>query len=96
MPSQIASLEETDPIRAKTSKKDAESRVEEVRKFASEALIEWIAKSGEAVLREPRGSLVVTEIMLYADGGMFASFLFFPSHSLSSTVYRKLTTTIIV
>ncbi|KAF5346526.1 hypothetical protein D9756_010027 [Leucocoprinus leucothites] len=68
MPAQIASLEETDALRAKTSKKDPEARMIEVRKSASEALIQWIAESGVKVVREPRGSLVATEVMLYADG----------------------------
>ncbi|KAF5346528.1 hypothetical protein D9756_010025 [Leucocoprinus leucothites] len=69
MPDQIASFEETDTLRAKTSKKDPEARIVEVRKSASGALIQWIAESGVKVVREPRGSLVATEVMLYADGG---------------------------
>ncbi|KXN85890.1 Pumilio homology domain family member 6 [Leucoagaricus sp. SymC.cos] len=68
MPAQIASLEETDSIRSRTSKKDPEARVAEVRKFASEALLQWIADSGVKVTREPRGSLIATEVMLYAEG----------------------------
>jgi pumilio family protein 6 len=71
MPAQIASLEETDAVRARTSKKDPETRAAEIRKFASEALLEWIAESGTKVTREPRGSLVATEVMLYAEGGSF-------------------------
>jgi pumilio family protein 6 len=69
MPAQIASLEETDAIRARTSKKDPEARSAEIRKFASEALLNWITENGTKVAKEPRGSLIVTEIMLYAEGG---------------------------
>ncbi|EKM77539.1 hypothetical protein AGABI1DRAFT_77037 [Agaricus bisporus var. burnettii JB137-S8] len=68
MPAQIASLEETDAVRARTSKKDPEARADEIRKFASEALLNWITENGAKVAREPRGSLIVTEIMLYAEG----------------------------
>ncbi|KAF9451432.1 ARM repeat-containing protein [Macrolepiota fuliginosa MF-IS2] len=68
MPAQIASLEETDNARARTSKKDPEARATEVRKFASEALLQWIAENGAKVSKEPRGCLIATEVMLYAEG----------------------------
>lgn len=68
-PAQIASLSETDEIRARTSKKTPEVREGEVRKFASEALLEWVEEKGATIAREPGGSLVVTEIMLFAEGG---------------------------
>lgn len=71
MPAQIVSLEETDAIRARTSKKDSEARTAEIRKFASEPLLQWIAGNGSKVVREPKGSLVATEVMLYAEGGRF-------------------------
>ena len=74
MPAQIASLEETDEIRSKTSKKSPTSREEEVREAASEDLIQWVEKSGEALIRDPSGSLVVDEVMLYAEGGLSTSF----------------------
>jgi pumilio family protein 6 len=74
MPSQIASLAETDEIRSKTSKKSATVREEEVRKAASEDLIQWVEKSGETLIRDPSGSLVVGEVMLYAEGGLSTSF----------------------
>ncbi|KAJ3513616.1 hypothetical protein NLJ89_g2848 [Agrocybe chaxingu] len=67
-PAQIASLAEIDEARSRTSKKSAESREEEVRRAASEDLLRWIAESGESLVREPSGSLVVGEIMLHAEG----------------------------
>ncbi|KAF8801167.1 ARM repeat-containing protein [Phlegmacium glaucopus] len=72
-PAQIASLAETDEIRSRTSKKTPSSREEEVRKAASEDLIRWVEESGEALVREPSGSLVVNEIMLYAEGDKSAA-----------------------
>ena len=74
MPVQIASLAETDEIRSRTSKKSPTSREEEVRKAASEDLIHWVEESGEALIRDPGGSLVVGEVMLYAEGGLSTSF----------------------
>lgn len=71
-PAQIASLAETDETRARTSKKTPEARESEVRKFASEALITWVEENAATIVREPGGSLVVTEIMLFADGGSFS------------------------
>jgi len=46
-----------------------------VRKAASESLLAWVADQGESVVREPGGSLVVVEIMLFADGGKRLSIL---------------------
>ncbi|KAJ7025570.1 armadillo-type protein [Mycena alexandri] len=68
MPAQIALLAETDEIRAKTSKKTSEVREAEVRAGASEALIKWVKDKGALLLRETAASLVVTEIMLFAEG----------------------------
>jgi len=73
MPAQIVSLEETDSTRARTSKKDSEARATEVRKFASEPLLQWIAGNGSKVVREPKGTLVATEVMLYAEGDKTAA-----------------------
>ncbi|KAG6864031.1 hypothetical protein C0991_000937 [Blastosporella zonata] len=67
-PAQIASLAETDETRSRTSKKAPEVREEEVRKFASEALLSWLEKNTANIVREPGGSLVAAEIMLFADG----------------------------
>ncbi|KAF8965483.1 armadillo-type protein [Flammula alnicola] len=65
---QIASLSETDEVRSRTSKKNAASREEEVRRAASEDLILWAEQSGEELIREPTGCLIVAEIMLYGEG----------------------------
>ncbi|KAI0718430.1 ARM repeat-containing protein [Cerioporus squamosus] len=67
-PAQIATLAETDAVRAKTSKKDDELRTSEIRKAASEGLLNWVAESGAEVSKDPGGSLVICEIMLDADG----------------------------
>lgn len=66
---QVANLAETDRTRARTSKKDDTIRAAEIRKAASDGLLSWLAESGATVAREPGGSLVVCEVMLYADGG---------------------------
>lgn len=68
-PAQIINLSETDEVRGRTSKKDPEIREEEVRKAASEGLLEFVVNEGKMVSRDTGGSLVVAEIMLYADGG---------------------------
>ncbi|EPS98150.1 hypothetical protein FOMPIDRAFT_1061485 [Fomitopsis schrenkii] len=67
-PAQVANLAETDRTRARTSKKDDTIRAAEIRKAASDGLLSWLAESGATVAREPGGSLVVCEVMLYADG----------------------------
>ncbi|KZT21924.1 ARM repeat-containing protein [Neolentinus lepideus HHB14362 ss-1] len=69
-PAQIAVMSETDEVKAKAgmSKKDDEVRREEVRKAAGEGLLEWLGRSGEEVVRDPGGSLVVCEVMLYVEG----------------------------
>ncbi|KAF8067011.1 armadillo-type protein [Lyophyllum atratum] len=72
-PAQIASLAETDETRARTSKKAPEAREEEVRKFASEALVDWVEQNAASIVREPGGSLVAAEIMLFADGDKTAA-----------------------
>jgi pumilio family protein 6 len=69
-PAQIASLAETDGVRATTSKKDDAVRADEVRKACSEGLLEWVVKEGAMVSRDTGGSLVLTDILLFADGGM--------------------------
>ncbi|KAJ6535952.1 armadillo-type protein [Mycena vulgaris] len=67
-PAQIASLAETDEVRARTSKKTQEVREAEIRAGASEALIKWVKDKGGLLLRETGASLVVAEIMLFAEG----------------------------
>lgn len=72
-PAQIALLAETDAIKAKTSKKDDKARQGEVLKFASDGLLNLLESmdKAEELLRDPGGSLLLTEIMLYAEGGTF-------------------------
>ncbi|KAI0327732.1 ARM repeat-containing protein [Cubamyces sp. BRFM 1775] len=72
-PAQIATLAETDPVRAKTSKKDEALRASEILKAASDGLLQWIADSGAEVSRDTGGSLVVLEVMLEADGDKSAA-----------------------
>ncbi|KAG6889216.1 hypothetical protein C0992_006026 [Termitomyces sp. T32_za158] len=67
-PVQITLLAETDEVRSRTSKKEPEAREEEVRKYASEALLSWLEQNTEDIIKEPGGSLVAAEIMLFADG----------------------------
>lgn len=68
-PAQIAIIAETDLIRGKTSKKSAAVREGEIRAAASEGLLKFVADNGAEAARDTGGSLVVLEIMLYADGG---------------------------
>ncbi|KAJ7856725.1 armadillo-type protein [Mycena olivaceomarginata] len=72
-PAQIASLAETDEIRARTSKKTQEVREAEIRAGASEALVKWVKDKGGLLLRETGASLVVTEIMLFSEGDKTAA-----------------------
>ena len=66
---QIATLAETDLIRALTSKKDDAVRAAEIKRAASEDLLAWVEKNGADVSRDPGGSLEVLEVMLGAEGG---------------------------
>ncbi|GBE84550.1 ARM repeat-containing protein [Sparassis latifolia] len=72
-PPQIALLEETDVIRARTSKKDNALRALEIKRAASDSLLTWMAESGAEVARDKGGSLVVCEIMLAAEGDKSAA-----------------------
>ncbi|KAI0916483.1 hypothetical protein AcV5_002965 [Taiwanofungus camphoratus] len=72
-PAQISLLQETDSIRARTSKKDDTARTAEIRRAASEGLLEWVSQSGPEVSRDTGGSLVVCEIMLSAEGDKSAA-----------------------
>ncbi|KAF9268733.1 puf family RNA-binding protein [Marasmius fiardii PR-910] len=67
-PALISSLAQTDSVRDETSKKAEETRREEVRTAASPELLAWVTKKGDEVVRDPGGSLVVGEVVLYADG----------------------------
>jgi len=81
-PAQIATLAETDATKAQTSKKDDSVRAAEIRKAASESLLEFVAKHGKEAAMDTGGSLLVVEIMLQADGGTY-----FQGFPLSSFTY---------
>ncbi|KAF8590688.1 ARM repeat-containing protein [Ramaria rubella] len=67
-PAIVAALAATDELRAKTSKKDDVVRRDEVRRAASPALLSLVEERGVEMSRDPKGSLVVAEIMLFAEG----------------------------
>jgi len=58
-------------VKAQTSKKDDSVRAAEIRKAASESLLEFVAKHGKEAAMDTGGSLLVIEIMLQADGGAY-------------------------
>jgi pumilio family protein 6 len=64
-------LAETDATKAQTSKKDDSVRAAEIRKAASESLLEFVARHGKEAALDTGGSLLVLEIMLQADGGTY-------------------------
>ena len=72
-PAQIALLAVTDLVKARTSKKDDKVRREEVLKASSEGLLALVEQpdKAEELIRDPGGSLLLTEIMLYAEGGKY-------------------------
>ncbi|KAJ7242963.1 hypothetical protein C8J57DRAFT_65160, partial [Mycena rebaudengoi] len=72
-PAQIASLTGNDEVRVRTSKKTQEVREAEIRSGASEALIKWVKDKGGLLLRETGASLVLVEIMLFAEGDKTAA-----------------------
>ncbi|CCL99892.1 uncharacterized protein FIBRA_01917 [Fibroporia radiculosa] len=73
MPAQIATLAETDLVRSRTSKKDGAVRSAEINRAASDLLLQWVADNGAQVSKDTGGSLVVCEIMLYAEGDKSAA-----------------------
>lgn len=86
-PAQIVSLSETDESRAKTSKKEPLIREQEIKTGASEELIRWIKGNAETVARDPGGSLVLLEVLLYAEGGSFVFALFSNTYCLLILLY---------
>lgn len=73
--------EDTIVLSSKTSKKDKEVRRKELRIAISPALLELVANQGEELLRDSGASLLVTEIMLNAEGGewlYYARTIFMP------------------
>ena len=90
-PGQISTLAETDGTRAQTSKKDGSVRAAEIRKAASEPLLEFVANDGKEAAMDTGGSLLILEIMLQADCGAhffvaLAFNLLFFTHSVHGLV----------
>jgi len=81
-PAIISALAATDLIRAKTSKKDENARREETRAAASPGLLALIKQKGVEMSRDPKGSLVVAEIMLFTEGGQLFAPKFVFCHSM--------------
>jgi len=65
----VDTLKSTDSIREKTSKKDEEVRRDEVRKAVSEDMLKQVRDHVDKLIVDPGGSLLVTEVLLHADGG---------------------------
>ena len=68
-PALIASLASTDSIREKTSKKHEGVRRDEVRRAVSDGYLAAPVRDLEAMISDPGGSLVLGEVMLFAEGG---------------------------
>lgn len=68
-PALIASLGSTDSIREKTSKKDEGVRRDEVRRAVSVGYLAALVRDLDAMISDPGGSLVLAEVMLFAEGG---------------------------
>lgn len=71
-PATTVLLAETDASRARTSKKDADVREREIRTAASEGrggLLHLAEERMDEMIRDPGTSLLLAEILLYADGG---------------------------
>lgn len=70
-PTAIASIKATDEIREKagTSKKDEALRREEIKKAVSEDMLRAVRDNAKEMILDPAGSLLVTEVLLYAGGG---------------------------
>jgi pumilio family protein 6 len=70
IPALMSSLASTDPIRERTSKKAEGVRRDEVRRAVSEGYLAAVVRDLEAMISDPGGSLVLGEVMLFAEGGM--------------------------
>jgi pumilio family protein 6 len=57
--------------KAQTSKKDDSVRAAEIRKAASEPLLDFVVRHGKEAALDTGGSLLILEIMLQADGGAY-------------------------
>jgi pumilio family protein 6 len=72
IPSTIAQLKQSDESAAKTSKKDKDIRRKELKAVMSPDLLKLV-EQGEQLLRDTGASILVTEILLTADGGKAVS-----------------------
>lgn len=79
-PALILSVASTDPIREKTSKKAEDVRRDEVRRAVSDGYLAAVVRDVEAMIRDPGGSLVFGEVMLFAEGGMQTFTSYFHTH----------------
>ncbi|KAJ9109007.1 hypothetical protein QFC21_000333 [Naganishia friedmannii] len=68
IPSTIAQLKQSDESAAKTSKKDKDIRRKELKAVMSPDLLKLVEEQGEQLLRDTGASILVTEILLSADG----------------------------
>jgi len=86
-PATIASIQITDEIREKagTSKKDETLRQEEIKKVISEDMLRAVQENAKEMILDPGGSLLVTEVLLYAEGGGFSGPTFHPYSILIGT-----------
>ena len=88
---------ETDATKAQTSKKDDSVRAAEIRKAASEPLLEFVARHGKEAVLDTGGSLLVLEIMLQTHGGTYSrsllhsSLVIFPFHMGISELSHRIT-----
>ncbi len=69
IPSTVAQLVATDASAAKTAKKQPAIRRQELRASADEGFLTLAQSKGEEMLRDAGASLLLTEIVLYAQGG---------------------------
>lgn len=67
----LDALKSMDSIREKTSKKDDAIRRDEIRKAVSEDMLKQVRDHAGKMIVDPGGSLLVTEVLLHADGGEF-------------------------
>ncbi|EWC48382.1 hypothetical protein DRE_02151 [Drechslerella stenobrocha 248] len=72
-PQKIALLEDMDEIRARTSKKDAKMRQQELRKALSPALLKAVATHASTLATSPAGCQFISEVLISADGDKSAA-----------------------
>lgn len=88
-PATTTLLAETDAGRARTSKKDPDVRLREIRAAATEGrtgLLKLAEERMDEMMRDPGASLLLTEILLYSEGGKHKEPLLVrpTAHSLTS------------